>query len=514
MKILFLGIDALDSEHLERFAEHLPTLTRLRAEAASRPLRSTFPPDSDTAWATISTGMNPAQHGIVRFVDPLEKSYQILNVGSRNDILRGKTFWELLGKAGKKAIAVFPHLCYPVWDTPGLMIARGSSEAGVQATEPAVLAGYPEPRVLLGVRGFPERSVTAMQAYASRLRELAQADAEFALKLMREREWDLFFVYWSTLDAVGHFFWSYFDKTDPGFVEGHSLQEVILETYKQYDQLVAQFLAEVDDDVTVIVMSDHGHAGRPLKLMSVNEVLRQGGFLKAHDLKRSPHVGAFEQAKRLAVYTVSRFGLAKLAGKVMRRFPGAMKSFTRPASIDWGKTTAYATDMSGIKSYTYGGIMINRDALDGRDYEAVRSEIIDLLKRFCVLPDGTSLIDFIARREEVYVGPYITNYPDIVLEFKYGYGVGWAVNGPLITQAAAHNLVPGSHRGSTGIFMMRTTREVSESVVDLHDITPTILDLMGVAASTAYDGSSILAPVEREELGVVQDAALMTASAA
>ncbi len=82
-------------------------------------LISTFPPDSDTAWATISTGMNPAQHGIVRFVDPLEKSYQILNVGSDNEVLRGKTFWEILGRVGLKAHAIFPHLGYPIWEMPG-----------------------------------------------------------------------------------------------------------------------------------------------------------------------------------------------------------------------------------------------------------------------------------------------------------------------------------------------------------------------------------------------------------
>src|ERR687886_1137958 len=133
MKVLVLGIDALDSALLEEFAADLPNLTALRTGGASLKLRSTFPPDSDTAWATIATGLNPAQHGIVRFVDPLEKSYQILNVGSANEVLRGKTFWELAGRAGLKSYAIFPHLCYPVWPVPGTMVARGSSVAGVES---------------------------------------------------------------------------------------------------------------------------------------------------------------------------------------------------------------------------------------------------------------------------------------------------------------------------------------------------------------------------------------------
>ena len=56
MKVLVLGIDALDSALLEVFAADLPNLTALRAGGTSLKLRSTFPPDSDTAWATIATG--------------------------------------------------------------------------------------------------------------------------------------------------------------------------------------------------------------------------------------------------------------------------------------------------------------------------------------------------------------------------------------------------------------------------------------------------------------------------
>jgi predicted AlkP superfamily phosphohydrolase/phosphomutase len=79
MKVLILGIDALDRELLDRFATQLPNFARLRKVAQTLDVISTFPPDSDTAWATIMTGLNPAQHGIVKFVDPLEKSYRILN---------------------------------------------------------------------------------------------------------------------------------------------------------------------------------------------------------------------------------------------------------------------------------------------------------------------------------------------------------------------------------------------------------------------------------------------------
>lgn len=492
MKVLLLGIDALDRLLLEQFAGDLPTLNAMRTSATSLPVKSTFPPDSDTAWATIMTGLNPAQHGIVRFVDPLEKSYQLLNVAKDNSILRGKTFWEIIGQAGYKAHAIFPHLCYPVWPTPSTMVARSSAGAGIQSTIPELLAHYPSQEMIAGVNGFPDPGISALAERSRLLTKLTMADAEFGLRLMDILEWDLFFVYWSTLDAIGHFFWSYFDPDDPGFQEGHPFQQIIPDTYKLYDKIVGQFLAAVDDEVTVIVLSDHGHGTRPFTLVNVNEVLHQAGFLAARDLKSNPHLNLLEKSKRLAVKGVSRFGLGKAAGQIMRNFPGVVQTFTRPASVNWEKTLAYATDMSGIKSYSYGGIMINRAALARRDYEKVRSELISLLQEACVLSDGTPLLEFIIRREELFAGPYLDKYPDILLEFKYGYGVGWAVHVPLITHAAAHNVMPGSHRGATGTFLMRSTRSAKHDTFDLMDTVPTLLDLMSIPAPDKYEGKSIL----------------------
>lgn len=494
-KLVFLGIDALDRELLDRFGESLPNMGRLRRQGRTLTVRSTFPPDSDTAWATISTGLNPAQHGIVRFIDPLAKSYQILNVGSTNDILQGRTFWEQAGQAGYRTFALFPHLCYPIWEMPATMVARGSSVAGVAATEPGILARYPDPDIMLGVHGLPDRSTAAMRAYAEKLKALARADAEFALRLLHEEEWDLFFIYWSTIDATGHFFWNAFDRTDPGYQRGNPFETVIPDTYRLYDEIVGRFLNAVDDDVTIILLSDHGHGGRPSTLVSVNEVLRQAGFLTARDLRVNPHLNLYERGKRTAIKTISRYGLGRPAGKVMRRFPRLVQSFTRPSSVNWEKTIAYASDMSGIKSYTYGGIIINRDALDGRDYESVRSEIIALMQRACVLPNGEQLLTFITRREDLYAGPHIARYPDIILEFKYGYGVGWAVGGPLLTPSPSYNLVPGSHRGETGVCIIRSPYEVTADTIDLLDVAPTVLDLMGVDAIGSREGSSVLQKV-------------------
>jgi len=491
LKILFLGIDALDCDLIEKFKDHLPNITKLRENHTFRNVKSTFPPDSDTAWASIVTGLNPAQHGIVHFVDPLEKTFQIQNIGSNNLALVGKTFWDVLGRNGYKTITLFPHLGYPIWDNPGIVVARGTTEVNVQASPASILKKYPSPDYLFGVRGFPDKGTRGLYKYAEKLKAQALADAEFGLKVLREEPWDLFFIYWSTIDAIGHFFWSYFDKNYPEYKQGNPLENVILDTYKLYDAIIGRFLSEVDDEVTVIVLSDHGHGSRPFNLVNVNEILMQAGYLKTKDLKKQPHLAIYEKFKRVAVKSVSQLGLAKLAGRFLRYFPGIKDNLTKPSNIDWENTVAYATDQSGIKAYSYGGIIINKDIIDNAEYESIRLDIISLLRKACVNLDGSPLIEFLERREDVYSGKYLDKFPDILLEFKYGYGLGWAINVPLFSEADSKNLVPGSHKGDSGTFIIRCPNKISEDPVDLFDIAPFIYDFFSIPIEDNLEGKSI-----------------------
>ena len=235
MKVLFLGIDALDSLLLDQFADQLPNFTRLKEHGKKLKVVSTFPPDSDTAWATISTGLNPAQHGYVKFVDPLEKSYRIMNKEEDNQVLHGNTFWDVLADAGYKACAVFPHLCYPLWSTRSVMVSRAKISPTVVATNPDLLKLYPQPDLFAGVRGLPDRNRAGMEKYCSSLWELAEADAEFALQLYKTEDWDLFFAYWSTMDGIGHLFWNSYDETDPYFKKDNPFRDVIPATYRLFD---------------------------------------------------------------------------------------------------------------------------------------------------------------------------------------------------------------------------------------------------------------------------------------
>jgi predicted AlkP superfamily phosphohydrolase/phosphomutase len=491
-KLLFLGLDALDAMITRRFLDSMPHLARFIEQATEIKVASTFPPDSDTAWASISTGLTPARHGIVRFVDPLEKSYEIQTRLVDNTVLRGRCFWDIAGKAGKRVCVLFPHLGYPLWEVNGVMTARSPVSDDVQIFPDAVRSSYPEILSAYGPRGFPGRQPREMNQFIERLRQVAVQDAEFGLELMGEQNWDLFFIYWSTLDAVQHYFWDDYDEDAPGYRENSPYKDVIRDFYVLFDRLIGRFLHQLDDDTAVILLSDHGLGMRPHKLLNVNVILSRHGFLTPRNLDRRPDLRFGEAVKYRLVETISRYKLGRLAGKAMRMFPKTVQMFTKPPAVDWDRTIAYATDMSGIKAYSYGGIRIQKDRLGGREYEVVRDQIIDLVKEHCVTGEGTSLLKFIGRREELYEGEHLSLYPDIVLELKYGYGIGWSVGADLFGHSRVSSLVPGSHRGETPVCLVWTPEDkpIAREAVTMMDIAPTVLDLLGLADIRVGDGHS------------------------
>lgn len=498
-KIVFLGIDAMDAVIVQRLLGSMPNLAAVVQQGCRLELRSTFPPDSDTAWASIVTGLNPARHGVVRFVDPLEKVQKIQTRLVDNASLRGRTFWDLAGAAGKRVCVLFPHLGYPPWQVNGVMTARSPIADDVRVYPEAMTALHPEVLAAHPPRGFPGRALPQMQQFVNQLRHVTLRDAKFGMDLLVDQEWDLFFIYWSTLDAVQHYFWDQFDQDAPGFQQNGRFRDVIPGFYGLFDNLIGRFLDQVSEDTAIIILSDHGHGMRPRRLFNVNELLRRHGFLVSVNPKRRPGVHVREKIKQALVRAVSRHRLGRLAGRAMRTFPRVTESFTRPSSIDWDKTIAYATDMSGIKAYSYGGIHVRKSGMSEVEYESVRERIINLVREECVTDNDESLLKFIARREKLYDGPRLASYPDILIELKYGFGLGQSIGDGRFGRSPVSTLMPGSHRGETPIFVIKALGRglPTHRAVTMMDVAPTVLDLLGLDPVASFEGASIFSSGSR-----------------
>lgn len=502
-KVLLIGIDSLDPKLLVKFAADLPNLSKLRAASPKINLKCIFPPDSIPAWISIHTGLNPARHGLIYVFDIFDSQWQdILNINL--DVVRGRTFWDQASDRGKKVCVLFPFVAFPPWRVNGLMVSQAMSEtAGANAspwltqrevrTYPLDAASrYAIPPYLASVSGkHPgERNLRARTEDGHRV---MLERARLGLQISRSCEWDLFFIFFGSLDGIQHALWRYGDETDPTYPGPNPLQDLIRDSYRVLDGIVGEFLS-LHPGMATIVMSDHGHGMRPPTTVNINELLRRKGFLRPRGHRLNPVPRVIEILKRGLLDFVHDRELDSWLvnlGK-MKPFSAASKSvYMSTASIDMERTTAYLSSFAGPKSYSHGGIEIKRENLNGIPYEDLRDRLIAELSELEEPETGQPLMEWISRREELYSGPHISHFPDIVFQLKDGYGVYWGIHTPLIGTAYEHNLASGGHKKDAVFLVSGADRDPIRHHMTLMDVAPTILDLLGIEGDFGLDGESV-----------------------
>lgn len=496
-RLVVIGIDSMDRRLINEYLDDLPTFQKLVDENPDITLNSVFPPDSDTAWASIYTGLNPAQHGVVNFIDPLEKAALYQTEYEDNLSIKNRTFWDVAGKNGKTVCLIYPHAAYPVWEVNGFMIAPRPKTDEFQFYPPNYEFNF-KVEELEVPRKVPDTK-REYKEYLDTFEKIVVNEFDFALNMFDQQRWDLFFFYSCVLDFIQHVFWNYCDPDDPTYPgDKNQFRNVIRDFYIVHDQLIGAMIKKIGPDTSLMVLSDHGHSMRPIKLFNMNEVLRKSGYLVGKEGPLSPVFDLNEKLKRAAVNAVQRLGLRKFAMNLLRKHSGIEKMYTVPSSIDFERSVAFSSDLSGMKSYTYGGIFVSKDKLkEGDAYDAVRDDIIRTISAAANDSADSNVIEWMSPRERLYDGEYISKYPDILFKLKEGYGAGWGIKLPIFSKTPAHSLFPGSHEGSTPVLLLSNLggKKCAVTKATLMDIAPTVLDILGIdSTQLSFDGASIFAP--------------------
>lgn len=494
-RVVIIGIDALDQVLLNIHRSELPNFQRFVSQGVSLPSESVSPPDSNTAWASIYSGLNPAKHGVVHFSDPLDRISETVSGEIKTDTFRGKTFWDHAGSAGKKVCILLPHICYPVWEVNGIMVSRSAynNDAEVQIYPGDYdLNGF-DLNSLNAIPGFAG-GVKNFDAYIEKGKQLIKDEFLFGQEMMNKDDWDLFFVYSSVLDTICHNFWNYCDPYDPSHVKDNLYKNTIKEFYCLYDRMIGELESFIDSDTAVIIMSDHGHGMRPVKIVNINEILRKEQLLTEKIGNFGGGMTLFEVAKREIMEFICCHNLGSTAVKFIRYIPSSRKLYTYPTSINLSKSIAYTVDLSGVKAYSYGGININREMIESSEYEDVREELLKILKNTKDPSTAKNIVIWAEKRENLYSGPYIDRYPDIVFQLDEQYGAGNAIKVPIISESKTHNLVPGSHKMYSPVFLMRNIDKdrIISNKISIMDVAPTVLRLLDVNLIGGFDGKSII----------------------
>ena len=501
-RVLVIGIDGGTFDIINPMVQRgeLPILASLMEKGVRGELESTIPPVTAPAWVSFMTGKNPGKHGIFHFIGDIHKSYtgRIL---SAIDI-KAKTIWSLLSDIGKHLILVNIPITYPPTNINGIMITGiGTPSEERSFTYPHAL--YHELVQKIGdyvvdywdekVFNFPNPPPDLLDDLIKNLNYMTTKRTDAVLYLMKEYKWDVCMVVYVITDRLQHLFWRFMDNSHPEHDPKLSklYKESIFEGYRKVDKAIGRILREIEDDVTVIVMSDHGFG--PLhKNFFVNKWLMQKGLLKlkwALPLK-------FQITKSFVYKILTKLKLGFLKGifpeKILQlnipRLRIIRKSWDE--LINWSKTKVYASDPLGVNINLKGrepeGI-VN----PGEELEELLSELEKELYKIKDPQTGEKVVDEVFRKEKVYSGPYVVEATDLLFAMK---GLTYLpypgnLNSRSLFGRPVNNW-SGTHRFN-GIFVMKGPKVKPSSSLKkprIIDIAPTVLYLLNQPIPNEMDG--------------------------
>ena len=521
-KCLVIGLDGATFDLIKPWVKNgkLPNMARIMNEGVHGVLHSTIPPNSAPAWSSFITGKNPGRHGIFDFTQHIEGSYkvQFTNAYSRN----GKSMWRILSDFNRKVGVINVPMTYPPEKVNGFMIS-GMDSPGLDSNFIYPPEIYEEIRKNVG-EYIIEAGLWSyigkgdIDLAIQRQMETIERRFEVARYLMERYPWDFYTVVFTATDRVQHAFWKYMDPQHPLFTleDGKKYGSVIFRVYERLDAIIGHFMSSLDENTTLVIMSDHGAGLSSHKTIYLNNWLHQEGLLKYRDTRENNR-GLIAFAKRMiyaklltkTARNVWKRMSRKNRDKIKKLFPrlsNRMASYFFFSRIDMERTLAYAEE-----SRTF--IWVNLKGRDpqgivhpGEEYESVCERITKGLKSFKDPVSGEDVIEDIYRKSEIYHGQSMRNAPDMVVLFKKeGFVPRPSYN---VKPDVVLNHIPKKELEKLEVNIQANARHYPDGIVMLWgskiqrgkkiegakiiDLAPTIFYLMGVPIPADIDGNVLI----------------------
>lgn len=499
-RVLVIGLDGATFDLLLPWMEEgrLPHLAAIWRRSSYGHLRSTIPPMTASAWSSFQTGKNPGKHGLFDFMRYSPGSYETPFVNART--LREEPLWGILSQHGKQVVVINVPVTYPPRAVNGFMIS-GMLTPNVDAefTYPPSL--YQQLVDEIGDYQIlvPGGAVAYMglRSFVDKIRHVTRKRAEAARFLMQRSSWDFFMVHFQSVDALQHALWSHLDPNHPAYgAVSEEDREYVQSYYRELDSLVGGVVEEAGEDVTVILMSDHGF-GPARKRFHVNQWLASEGLLSVR--VRSLHGRALGSAEDLLQWSVFR----KLRRRLISprsKGDALVRRLTRESLIDWSTTTAYALSCSVVirLQINLHGREPQGTVEPGVEYERLRDEIAERLLQIRDPDTGGPIVEQVFKREEIYSGPAVELMPDLVAQNAGGYQMVTRFGDNVLFSPLPEDYT-GNHR-MDGILMMAGPHIVPGQEIEgaqIVDLFPTILHLLDVPLPPDLDGKVLVEGLER-----------------
>jgi len=287
-RVIVLGLDGMDPHTIDLLMSEgkMPNFAKLRQDGAYSPLTSAQPLLSPVIWTTIATGRTPEEHGIGHFTAINPSTGEQLPVTS--DMRKVKSVWEILSETGRSVAVVGWWATWPATSINGSIVSDHMAyhflfEEGIEGgnpegrTYPEGLAAEIEPLMTRPL----DLMVKDLAPYVDVTQEDLDMPFEFTdathhfrwalatlesyerigLHLWTEKKPDILMVYIEGTDSTSHLFGHLFrakglvgELADQQKKYGRAVEQM----YLRADELVGKYMDAMDDETTLIVVSDHG----------------------------------------------------------------------------------------------------------------------------------------------------------------------------------------------------------------------------------------------------------------
>lgn len=487
MKTVIIGLDGATFDIITPLASagRLPVLSRLIAEGASAPLRSTILPNSFPGWASCTTGTSEGMHGVFSPFIKNTSSYSVRAMSGRD--IQTRHVWDFMTDQGGRSIVVNVPTTYPPEPLNGMMVT-GMLTPGLASdfTYPVSLKG----ELLRAIPDYviePER-IPDKYARASEFRRSIEGHEQAFDFLMKQGEWDFSMIVFSVLDRAQHDYWADMDPQHPRHDPNTPVEfrNFIHEIYERLDGAIGRVIEKLPADSRAFVVSDHGFCSELFEVR-VNELLASAGLLafKSPASRRSR-----ARVKSIKEKISRRLLPARPNGNSLDRKVQYGSAFLD--EIDWSRTRAFFAQDKGVWVNLAGrepaGIV--REG----EFDSVIGEARGVLLNLTSPEDGEPVFEKVMRREEAFNGRWAERLPDLVMiprhdEYVYNERPSY---GDVIVPADS---TTGTH-SRDGIFIAwgQGIRSGVKFITqpNLRDVGPTALASLGCPLTTDMDGRALV----------------------
>jgi len=444
-KVVIIGLDGASFNYLNPFIKMglMPNVERLIKEGSSGILKSTLPPVTAPAWTSFITGKNPGKHGILSFfhkknrkptnyVDEeflWDNSTKTLNenrIINANDIKY--CLWDVLSKNNKKSIIINVPITYPAKKINGVLISGMLTPSKeTNWTYPKNLKEKLDSGYVIDLLDYfwGGREYKLINLLLD-IKEMTEKRADVALKLMKEEQWDFFFLVFVGPDRICHMAWRFLrDDYKPKNENEKTILKILKNYFNELDSFIGKIVKNVGKESTIFLVSDHGFQDSPKKLILLKNISKLQENFEMINLHHSRFIGLNKipdkniKYKEL-VYRIKNIKELRGNIKLHKRenlYHGEkltdLPDFILESAPPYGFTNSNLESTSpiidgnfSIGEHSKDGIWISSDPVFKKTRKYTKTEIIDIFPTILELlnikiPDGTDGISLFKERKKL-----------------------------------------------------------------------------------------------------------------